>query len=95
LTMIFLFFFGGLLILIGVAEQKEAYYSFDFMCIPVKEGKLNEHDAMWSGITIALIGVLLVRTPVFSVGTPWLRINRVIEFLLHIIHFQKDCFLHT
>ena len=66
--MIFLFFFGGLLILIGLgfALQKEAYYSFDFMCVPVKQGKLNEHDAMWFGISVALIGALLVGIGIYK-----------------------------
>lgn len=60
--MVFLFFTGGILILIGLgfALQKEAYFSFDIFWVPIKEGKLNEHAAMWTGIATALLGVLLV-----------------------------------
>jgi hypothetical protein len=66
--MVVLFFVGGLLILIGLgfAFQKDVYFSFDFMCVPIKEGKLNEHDAMWFGIAVALIGTLLVGIGIYQ-----------------------------
>ncbi len=66
--MIVLFFAGGLLVLIGLgfALQKDLYFSFDFLWMTIKEGKLNEHDAVWFGIALALIGVLLVGIGIYQ-----------------------------
>ena len=66
--MVVRFFVAGLLILIGlgVALQKEVYFSFDFNSATIKEGKLTEHDAMWFGIAVALIGTLLVGMGIYQ-----------------------------
>jgi hypothetical protein len=54
--------FGPFLILIGLvfAIQKEVYQSFTFFGATIHETKLNEHDAMWTGIVMILIGVLMI-----------------------------------
>ncbi len=66
--MIGFFFFGGLLILIGITQalQKEAYYTISCLCVPIKEGKLSDQDAMRSGIITAVIGLILVGTGIFQ-----------------------------